>query len=156
MKKKVIISIQGVQKTDNEPDVVEFVTDGRLYDKEGSYYISYKESEITGMEGTTTTLKVDDGRVTLMRHGTIHSHLVFEKGQRHLSCYDTGMGQLTVGINAFDLSAAINDKGGKIDVGYTVEVDQLMTGINEFHITVREAGIHAPAKQETLTESEPK
>ena len=49
MKKDVIVSISGLQQADEqEPDKVELVTPGRFYLRDGNYYISYHESELTG------------------------------------------------------------------------------------------------------------
>ena len=83
----VIRSIKGRQMTpDNGSEEMELVTAGRLV-REGRdrYTISYEESELTGMEGTTTVVRVDGPRVTLLREGTVNSQMVFEEGYRHLS-----------------------------------------------------------------------
>ena len=58
MKKDVIISLVGTQENDGEKDKIELITEGSMYKKGDSYYITYKESQLTGMEGTTTTVKV--------------------------------------------------------------------------------------------------
>jgi len=56
--KNVIISVKGVQTSENnDKNVLELVTEGKYYKKGNAYYVTYKESEVTGMEGTTTTLK---------------------------------------------------------------------------------------------------
>ena len=65
MKKDVIITIRGLQTfEDTGEDNVELVTNGRFYNKGGCYYVSYKESELTGLGNTTTftqKLKFQDG-----------------------------------------------------------------------------------------------
>ncbi len=72
MRKDVIIQINGCPKyEDGNEESIELTTAGRLYRKNGNYYIIYKESELTGMEGVTTTLKVEDKRITLMRNGLL-------------------------------------------------------------------------------------
>ena len=68
MEKDVIISIKGTQKYDGgEPGAVELVTAGRLAQDEAGYTLSYQESELTGLEGTMTTIQVEGEQVTLMR-----------------------------------------------------------------------------------------
>ena len=59
MNKEVLISFKGTQNNGEERDKIELYTEGKFYKKGDHYYISYAESELTGMEGTTTTLKVD-------------------------------------------------------------------------------------------------
>ena len=52
MENNVIISIRGKQSfEDQEPEVIELVTEGRLSpDGEDSYTLSYQEGELTGLE----------------------------------------------------------------------------------------------------------
>lgn len=97
----VIISIKGSQvNAESGPEEMELVTPGRLVrDAQGRYTISYEESELTGLEGTTTVLQIEGGRVTLLREGSVNSQMVFEEGCRHLSMYETPYGALSVGIN---------------------------------------------------------
>ena len=58
MEKPVIISIRGVQSLEpGEEDVMELVTQGVLRQEEGEgFSLSYLESELTGLEGTTCLL----------------------------------------------------------------------------------------------------
>lgn len=141
MKKDAIISIQGKQGHalgfGYDDENVELVTSGSFYKTNNDYFISYKESALTGLEGTTTTLKIEGKRVTLVRYGGISSQQVFEQGRKHLSYYDTDMGALTIGVSARRVSAAMSDSGGDIEVVYAVEVDHAVTGESAFKINVR-------------------
>ena len=48
---------------EEKEEFVELMTRGQFVQKGGSYYITYKETETTGYEGCTTTLKIAaDGR----------------------------------------------------------------------------------------------
>lgn len=141
MSKNVIINVKGIQ-TDLEQDenTLELITEGKYYQKGNNYYITYKESEVTGMVGTTTTLKVGDGVVTLMRFGKVNSQFVFQKGQKHISSYETEYGIFTIGVYANNVDINIDDKGGEIRVGYQVEIDNHSAGRNDFYMQIREAG----------------
>ena len=143
----IIISIYGLQfPEDGEDDEVELITAGSYYKKDGCYYISYEESELTGMDGTTTTLKVEDERVTMTRTGLVSTELIFEKGRKHVSFYETNLGALTVGVNAHVVRSRLDDSGGDVEVDYSVEIDHEVAGQNVFRINVRrtdEPGWHA-------------
>lgn len=142
MGKEVVISIKGIQKYEGAlPDVVELVTEGRLAREGDSYTLSYQESELTGLEGTLTTIQVDGGQVTLLRVGEFNSQLVFQEGRRHLSVYNTPYGAMSVGVHTRHLLAELNDQGGDIEVDYDIEVDHAMAGRNIFRINVKEAAI---------------
>lgn len=140
MEKDVIISIKGTQKYDGgEPGAVELVTAGRLAQDEAGYTLSYQESELTGLEGTMTTIQVEGEQVTLMRAGEVNSQMVFQEGRRHLSMYNTPYGAMAIGVNTRHLLADLNDQGGDIEIDYAIEIDHAIAGRNVFQIQVKEA-----------------
>ena len=47
---------------------------------DGGWDISYEESAMTGLEGVTTTFRVEPGKVVLSRTGTLQSKMVFQEG----------------------------------------------------------------------------
>lgn len=141
MDKDVIISVKGTQTYSNqETNELELITEGK-YCKDGdAYLITYNESEVTGMEGTTTTLKVADGVITLTRCGSINSIFMFQRGQKHISYYDTEYGSFTIGVVTNDMDINVNDNGGEIRVDYQLEFDNIKSGNSDFHMLIREAG----------------
>lgn len=140
MEKEVLISIKGMQTYEGTPpDVMELVTKGRLAREGEGYTLSYQESELTGLEGTLTTIQVEGEQVTLLRVGEFNSQLVFQEGRRHLSMYNTPYGAMAIGVNTRHLLANLTDQGGDIEVDYTIEVDHALAGRNIFRINVKEA-----------------
>lgn len=135
----VIISIKGSQvNAESGPEEMELVTPGRLVrDAQGRYTISYEESELTGLEGTTTVLQIEGGRVTLLREGSVNSQMVFEEGCRHLSMYETPYGALSVGINTRRMRNTVGEDGGDLEIDYAVEIDNLLAGQNLFRMSVK-------------------
>ena len=86
MEKPVIISIRGVQTLEEgQEDVMELVTQGILRQEDGELSLTYLESELTGLEGTTTTFHITPERITLHREGTLNSEMIFQEGQKHFS-----------------------------------------------------------------------
>ena len=146
MKKHVLINIKGVSATDNEDaDVVEFFTTGEYYKKDGSYYISYQESEVTGFEGSRTILKVEkEDMVTMERTGAAEAQLIIQRGVRHQCRYDAGYGEMTIGVNGGNIRSTLTDAGGSLDFNYSLDINTLLAVENEMHIRVDEA---PPAKQ---------
>ncbi len=133
--KKVIVSVKG-QSGPGDEGLMELITEGKLYKKENAFYISYKETGVTGMEGTTTTLKVEENRVTLIRHGTVASTFVFEEGVENISHYATEFGVFTVAVTADRIESALDEYGGVVAVSYSL--DMIEKEQNEFIMTVRE------------------
>jgi len=140
MKKDVLISIKGVFNSDNDQDVVELFTTGQYYKRKGCYYISYEESVATGFEGCTTTLKVEQEKmVTLKRSGTANSQLIVEQGVRHQCHYDVGFGDLLVGVLGSRIKNSLTDKGGNLEIKYSLDINSMYASVNEMYINIKES-----------------
>ena len=138
MSDNVIISIKGKQMNADGADEMELVTAGELErSAEGAITVSYQETELTGMEGTTTVVRIDGPRVTLLREGAVNSQMVFEEGRRHLSMYETPYGALSVGIDTRRMKSTVGESGGDLEIDYAIEVDNLLAGQNFFRMNVR-------------------
>ena len=134
----VLLSIRGEQYFDDiDPDATELMTDGTLEATEDGLVLSYEESELTGMEGTTTTFEVCGPRVTLTRSGAVNSQMVFEEGRQHTSLYETPFGELSVDIQTGRLRHNLTERGGIMEIQYSIAVEHTVTGRNCFKIRVK-------------------
>ena len=133
---KIMINIDGTQNFGNgEANNVELTTEGELSVSTDSYTLKYKESELTGMEGTTTEITVENnGIVNLVRIGTVNSNLVFEEGKRHLSYYDTNDGAFSIGVFASYVDTVLERNYGEISITYAMDVDDKPIGENEIRV----------------------
>ncbi len=133
---KIMINIDGTQNFGNgEANNVELTTEGELSVSTDSYTLKYKESELTGMEGTTTEITVENnGIVNLVRSGTVNSNLVFEEGKRHLSYYDTNDGAFSIGVFASYVDTVLERNYGEISITYAMDVDDKPIGENEIRV----------------------
>ena len=139
MTDNVIISIKGKQLyAESSPEEIELVTAGTLKrDGLGGYTVSYQETELTGLEGTTTRLHIKGGQVTLLREGSINSQMGFEEGRRHLSMYETPYGALSIGVNTRRMRSTLGEAGGDLEIDYAIEIDNLIAGQNMFRMNVK-------------------
>ena len=135
MEENVIISIKGSQLYEGQdPDVTELVTAGTLRREQEGYTIAYQETELTGLEGTTTKLRIEGPRVTLLRQGSVNSQMIFEVGRKHLSMYETPYGALAVGIETRRLKNTVDEAGGDLEIDYAIEIDNLLAGKSLFQL----------------------
>lgn len=138
MDENVIISIKSSQMADGQkPDTIELVTAGTLLKEENGYTISYQESELTGLDGTTTKLYIEGPRVTLVREGSVNSQMIFEEGEKHLSMYETPYGSMAVGIDTRRVVSTIGESGGDLRINYAIEIDNLLAGRTLFRLNVK-------------------
>ena len=134
----VILTVRGEQYYDGvDPDSTELMTEATLEVTEDGLRFWYEESELTGMEGTTTTFSVEGKRVVLERTGTVNSRMVFEEGVQHTSLYETPFGELSVDIQTSRLLHNLTERGGLMEIKYSIAVEHTVTGRNCFKIRVR-------------------
>ncbi len=138
MKQDVILAIRGSQKyADQEPEVIDLVTEGIMEFRNGGWDICYEESELTGLAGVTTTFRVEPNVVTLTRTGALKSQMVFEKGVVHDSLYQMPFGALMLSIETLSLFYDIVPDGGVIDVSYKINIENSEAGVIDYHLDIR-------------------
>lgn len=153
MKKDVFLSISSTQHFEgSEEEHIDLMTEAQLYERGGKYYICYEESELTGLGGTRTTVKMDGDTVSMIRNGTYPSELLFARNQRHVGLYETDYGALTISTHTDRLDNSIGEDGGELSIEYTIEVDNSLVGRHRFRMTVAPAQHNDMRNPERLTE----
>ena len=138
MKKEVTLAIRGSQRyQDQEPDVIELMTDGTMEFRSGGWDISYEETELTGMAGVTTTFRVEPGKVTLERKGALKSQMIFQENVVHESLYQMPFGALMLSVKATSVFFDIVPDGGVIDLSYNIEIENTQAGVIDCHLDIR-------------------
>jgi uncharacterized beta-barrel protein YwiB (DUF1934 family) len=135
--KKVVVTVKSKQIVDGSEESIELVTPGKFYRKENAYYVVYDETEVSGMKGTTTTLKIDGRSVSMIRFGTVSSKLNFKKGVRDVSLYQTPYGVLELAVDPRQVAINVNEDGGEIKLAYGLESGGTKSSANELVITIR-------------------
>ena len=137
----VLISVKGSQQdTHGEADTIELFTHGRRYAKNGVHYITYQESEISGMEGATTLLKVYADYVVLVRMGGVEQRQEFRNGERYSSRYVTPYGTMEMSIHTTQLAitrAEDNSQVTGIHIEYELEIDGQWQSANTLTVLVQ-------------------
>lgn len=138
MKRAVVLSIQGKQTyADQEPEIIELVTEGTMEFRDGGWDISYEESELTGLVGVTTTFRVEPGKVTLERTGKLTSRMVFQQGMTHESLYQMEFGALMLTVQATFVYFDLVPDGGVIDLSYQIDIENTAAGVIDYHLDIR-------------------
>lgn len=108
-----------------DSDKMELMTKGSYVSRGGSWFITYQETEATGYEGSTTTVKIaqDGSQVSMLRYGKANARLIIEKGVRHLCHYDNGYGAMTLGVAADEVQIDLGPQGGTARFSYTLDME---------------------------------
>lgn len=134
----VVLSIEGKQSyLDQEPEVIELVTEGVLENHGEQWSLSYEESDLTGLAGVTTTFQIQPGKVILNRSGRLTSQMIFVEGQKHDSLYQMEFGALMLSIRATRVEYTLSPDGGTVDLSYQIEIEQTSAGTIDYHLEIR-------------------
>ncbi|MGI9862984.1 DUF1934 domain-containing protein [Moorella naiadis] len=137
MKKDVLVRVRGTQTNElGEQDSIELITEGRFFIRDQHYYILYNETYLSGMEGTTTTLKVEPRRVTLNRMGTAEQKTTFETGILNAGFYVTPYGTMRISVLPSKVEVDLTEQGGSINLEYELQLGQEKVSDNQLQITV--------------------
>ena len=139
MGKDVLVTIKATRRDPwNDSEIIELTSPGTFYRKNDCYYILYKETELSGLDDVSTTLKVEGSSVTLIRNGSINMRQVFEQGQTHRSLYQNTLGCMEMAVKPWNIEVDLTDFGGSIKLEYELELDGAALGVNSLEIAVKE------------------
>lgn len=138
MRFPVVLSIEGKQSyLDQEPEVIELVTEGTMEACDGGWNLSYEESDLTGLQGVTTTFRIRPGEVVLDRTGKLTSQMVFVEGKKHDSLYQMEFGALMLSVCATKVDYRLSEEGGTVDLSYQIQIEQTSAGTIDYHLQIR-------------------
>ncbi len=137
MTKEVILSISGFQTDlDNKSDVVEVISFGNYYLKNGKHYVKYEEVNEEQNEITSSLLKFTKDKVELKRQGTLNANMEFEEGVKNVTCYHTQFGDLSIGFATNEINIEETQDKIIIDIDYNLEVNGENTGRCKVNIKI--------------------
>lgn len=161
MTKKVMINIKSAHFTPNEYYVknvtvvdvfsadnfdsvnaqrIDIDYEGTLKIKGGRLIIEYDESELTGMEGTTTDISFEINHpelVVMNRKGSVNGTLCFENGERIMCSQTTPEMELPLVIDTEHMINTLNEDGGELKISYGMEFRGSLIQRSLMHVLVR-------------------
>ncbi|MBP1890652.1 uncharacterized beta-barrel protein YwiB (DUF1934 family) [Clostridium moniliforme] len=121
MEKKAVIKIVS-NATMEKGELIEVVTPGNIKNENDEIIATYKETEISGMDGTDTKLRIGKDYVILEREGSTTTKMHFQKDKQSVCLYNTPYGMLELTIDTKDLEIDVNEEGGNVEIKYEMKV----------------------------------
>ncbi len=132
-----MIRISAYIESGEGTDTVEFTTEGRVSRDKDGCLLEYTESEVSGMRGSLTTLRITGDKVVMHREGFTSSVMEFVKGERYQSEYTTPYGVFTLEILTRHLTCDMDAEGrGTVDIHYDMSIRGLSQSVNRLTIEV--------------------
>lgn len=138
MDKDVFVTIKGIHTTNNDSDNTEILIPGEYYFRNNKHFICYEEVSESNGEKSKSVMKISNNMVELIKRGSGSSHLIFEKDKKNYSLYNTGMGNLYLGVDTSDIQMITSEDERRIDVkiNYSLEINQQKVSDCEVSIVV--------------------
>jgi len=122
-------------------DEFEIMTEGTVYTKQNATYISYDESEKSGLENRHTVIKVTDDAMNIRRFGKGSSRdmdLHLEPGMIAITRYRMPMGSMDLEVYTSKLERDLDESGyGKIFAEYSIRMQDVVRLRNQLEIRIQ-------------------
>ena len=141
--KDIMLKIVGKQLYgfSEEEEQMEFVTEGKYQEEGDAIVLSYDESELSGINGCTTSLKITGDKILMKRFGVsmpLDTEIQFEKGKRFTGFYDTPFGAVEMEVLTNNVVNNINraDATGTVNIDYHISLRGLSEGRSRLDIEI--------------------
>ena len=127
--------------SEHEPQTTEMFSDARLRLTDDMFSLSYEESELTGMEGSSSQISFlysQPELVTMLRSGSVGTALVFEPGKRHFCTYKTPFMPFEVCVQTLHIDNQLLSPTATLDIDYLVEIRGAEAERCRFHLEIKE------------------
>lgn len=141
MKKNSIISVVNEQNLYYEKNKIELISLGTYTQKNGKYYIIYKDSVIDKYDNVENlcSIRVENpDLIIISRIGLIKSNLTLEKGKRNYGQCKTDFGTITMGIYTEYIKCDMGKSSAKISLKYFMDIESDLVSSNKISINVKE------------------
>ena len=133
----VLVRVRGVQKTpEGEENTIRTEARGRYIFRGGKHYVLYEEEGLSEVGKVSTTLKFDEEKLTLLRHGAVEQTLEFVPRRESRSPYRTPIGLLNLTVRTEFLGMDLSADTKTLTVVYSLAVEGIHQSQNSLYIEV--------------------
>jgi len=121
MARKAELSLTGLQRDqDGEESVTESRMTADYYEKDGSSYILYEETQEDSGDIVRSIIKYNGSTLEMTRRGAVRSRMIFQAGQAHRTDYVTPYGTLPLEVATRTAEFTRGDSQAEIRLEYTL------------------------------------
>lgn len=136
MNKEVLVKVKGIQGSLVEDDTIEMITTGQFFEKNGKTYIKYEDMSLDEEVTTSTTIKIGEDQVSILRYGATNTQMIFEKDKEHFTPYETPFGIFELILRTTDIQVERQQNKMTLNVAYNIEVNHSGATESQFVVEV--------------------
>jgi uncharacterized beta-barrel protein YwiB (DUF1934 family) len=120
---------------------MEFITEGKYAEEDDAVLLLYDESELSGVEGCTTSLRITGDKIKMERYGSaigMDTAIEFEQGRRFKGYYDTPFGSIEMEVltNSVINNIERTKASGYLDIDYNISLKGLSESRSRLKIEI--------------------
>lgn len=119
----VLLTISGLHTDVDSENPVEVITAADYFLKNGKHYVVYTEPAAEGIGEVKNTIKISHDIVEVIKHGGQNSHMVFKPYEKNISCYETPMGSMIIGVNTLGIDLNEREQSIEARINYALEIN---------------------------------
>lgn len=132
---KVKLKIRTSQYLDDKDfQTIESYYKGEQIEKNGNIYITFSESARS--KDKTSTIKISDNEVLLLKSGEVTGKMKFNQDKEYRSKYKTPYGTFDMNLHTYKISKKISEGELKINLDYKISIKGLMDANNRLEMKV--------------------
>lgn len=133
---KVVITIKGSQKgPDGQVEKVNLMFKGRYVCKNGKHYLRYDDRKLVPKEIVSSTIKLSDEEMVILRRGPVETEQRFLLGQETRAEYHTPYGLMELVMSTKKLTVDFQADSGQAQLQYSMEANGSLVG--EYDLKIR-------------------
>ena len=134
---QVLVRIKGVQRTpEGEENTLETEAGGRYAFRSGRHYVRYEETGLAEAGKVFTTLKFNEEKLTILRHGAMEQTMEFMLGKESRSLYPTPLGNLSLALQTEFFGLDLSSEVKKLRVEYSLALEGVPQSRNSLYIEI--------------------
>lgn len=139
MKQKILLTIIGTQRIEDQSDKIEMTTSGEFEDSNDAYTIYYTEEQEPPYSPINTAVKIHKNKecVEMTRAGAYDSCLIIDKSKRNVCHYGTQFGDILMGISGHSIESEFDGSSGCFNFGYDIDINGSLASCNEVKMTFK-------------------
>ena len=144
MTKDVLVTIAGLQFEIDSEEPIEVITAGQYFLKNDKHYVLYEEILEDMNEVCKNRIKIGKEQVEILKTGASNVHMVFEKGKKNLTYYNTPFGNLLIGIDTTKIEFKEDSEMLELKINYSLEVNY--SHVSDCSIIIKVASKKTPKR----------
>lgn len=123
MEKEILFGLKGLQMDGGEEAELETVLPAEYYQRNGNHYVVYEEMLEGIPEPVKNIFKFQDECLEVTKRGAVNVHMVFEKGKKNMTSYQTPFGNILIGIDTEKIKITEEKDRIQVHVDYVLEAN---------------------------------